>query len=345
MPHALLDRFERLIRRDPARRGLIGSESVHGPLGVGELQGAAVELVRHARAVGIVTGFFVPRADPPAAETDGPPGAVFLANALQSIGVTTWLLTDGPCASALRAVAAAAGFPQEQVLVLDGKPDCRTDCQSVLPLTDGLETRPTETWTHLIAIERPGPSHTLDSLVAQPRTGAPPIERFAAEVPAEHRDRCHNMRGETIDQFTAPLHRLFEKLPRLRPGVRTIGLGDGGNEIGMGRVPWEDLVGRLGGSQAPWLPCRIATDWNIIAGTSNWGAYALAASVLVLGGVTEALRPWDRNREQTILEAMVAHGPAVDGVTRRREPTVDGLPFLTYIQPWEGMRRLLGFDG
>jgi hypothetical protein len=32
----------------------------------------------------------------------------------------------------------------------------------------------------------------------------------------------------------------------------------------------------------------------------------------------------------------------VDGVTRRREPTVDGLPFLTYIQPWAAIRAKLG---
>ncbi|QDU43702.1 hypothetical protein Mal52_21780 [Symmachiella dynata] len=41
---------------------------------------------------------------------------------------------------------------------------------------------------------------------------------------------------------------------------------------------------------------------------------------------------------------MCNHGPAVDGVTRRQEPTVDGLPFLTYIQPLEGIRQLLGID-
>jgi hypothetical protein len=39
---------------------------------------------------------------------------------------------------------------------------------------------------------------------------------------------------------------------------------------------------------------------------------------------------------------MVAEGPAIDGMTRRREATVDGLPFATYIQSWLGIRRLLG---
>jgi hypothetical protein len=45
--------------------------------------------------------------------------------------------------------------------------------------------------------------------------------------------------------------------------------------------------------------------------------------------------------EERRLKALVQDGPAVDGVTRLQQPTVDGLPFLTYIQPWEGMRRVL----
>ncbi len=39
---------------------------------------------------------------------------------------------------------------------------------------------------------------------------------------------------------------------------------------------------------------------------------------------------------------MVATGPAVDGVTRRREATVDGLMFGNYIQPWAAIRAKLG---
>ena len=328
MPHTIIAEFERLIRRDPARRGLIGSESSFTPLGLGELAGAAHELAGHGRAVGIITGFFVPGGDPPAAETDGPPGAVVLANALRAIGVRTRLITDARCAPALAAIAAASGVSDDELLVLDG--------------TEGWDAAPLASFSHLIAIERIGPSHTRESLTAKRRSGAPPVERFESGVPPDRRGRCHNMRGEMIDECTAPLHRLFENPP---PGVKTIGIGDGGNEIGMGALCWEDLICRLSGPQSAWVPCRIATDWNIIAGTSNWGAYALAAAVLVLRDAIDVLGPWDGDHELAVLQAMVESGPAVDGITRRREPTVDGLPFLTYIQPWEGMRRLLELDG
>jgi D-glutamate cyclase len=328
---SLIAQFDEFIRRDPARRGLIGSEPEFGPLCPGHLQGAAEDLARSARKVCIVTGFYIPRGEPPAAETDGPPGALLLANALRLNGIETFVATDAPCWSALCATAAAVGFPRENLVeVPHDAPDWRREFYS-----QGAG----KNLSHLIAIERVGPSHTTESLSRQSRHGPVPHGDFESRVPAAHRDRCHNMRGEIIDQFVGDVHRLFEDRPQ---EVTTIGIGDGGNEIGMGVVPWEDLARRLSGAQAGRVPCRISADWNILAGTSNWGAQALAAAVLHLRGRAELLAPFDAAHEQRVLESMVANGPAVDGVTRRREPTVDGLPFLTYIQPWEGIRELLG---
>ena len=77
-----------------------------------------------------------------------------------------------------------------------------------------------------------------------------------------------------------------------------------------------------------------------MAGTSNWGAYALAAATVMIRDQCQLLLDWPIERHERILREMVVHGPAVDGMTRRQEPTVDGLPFLTYIQAWEGMRRI-----
>ena len=86
----------------------------------------------------------------------------------------------------------------------------------------------------------------------------------------------------------------------------------------------------------------FSADWNIVAGTSNWGAYALAAAVALLRGNPAAIAPFDSRQRRAVVEHMVLHGPAVDGVTRRQEPTVDGLPFLTYLQPWQAIRSKLG---
>ncbi|NOX55607.1 MAG: hypothetical protein GXP27_14445, partial [Planctomycetes bacterium] len=47
-------------------------------------------------------------------------------------------------------------------------------------------------------------------------------------------------------------------------------------------------------------------------------------------------------RQFDLLERMVEDGPCVDGATGRQEPTVDGLPFITYIQAWEGICEAAG---
>ena len=329
---ALLDEFERFIHRDPARRGLVSSEpleigqaaSAAVRLGHGQLAAAAADLAHFGRRVAIVTGFFIPHAQPPSAETDGPSGSLFLAHCLQEMGVDTAVITDGPCAATLRAAASGIDFPLDRLFVAPLKADDWCD--------EFLQSDFAGDLTHLIAVERVGPSHTPESA------------DIGFDVSEDHHNRCHNMRGACIDAHTAPLHLLFERLPDFRPDAHTIGVGDGGNEIGMGAIPWSELRRRLSGEQAGRVPCRIACDFNIVAGTSNWGAMALAAATCLLSDRVDVLEPWSQARQQAWLEHIVANGPAVDGVTGRREATVDGLPFLTYIQPWEGIRRLLGWN-
>lgn len=336
MSSELISHFDALIRRDPARRGLISSEDQFGPLCPGHLHSAATHLAGAGKCVAIVTGFYIPRGNPPAAETDGPLGSLFLASALASSGMRVVVITDTVCAPAIHAAASMLEFPQADVL------ECPLDSDDWLQ--DFWKTPVGRDLTHLISLERVGPSHTLDSLRAQVRTSDVPEAAYLEAVPSATWNHCHNMRGENIDAHTAPLHRLFETSRVQRPDIRQIGIGDGGNEIGMGCVPWEELTRRLNGEHSARIPCRIATDWNIVAGTSNWGGYALAAATLLLRGQIEILRPFTFEQQEKLLKHVIQHGPAVDGVTRLQEPTVDGLPYLTYIQPWLGMRHLLGWD-
>ena len=97
----LIAEFETCIRRDPAQRGLIASEPLFGPLCPGHLGAAAAHLARFGRRVAIVTGFFIPGAAPPAAETDGPPGALVLAQTLQALGIDSLMVTDEFCFGAI----------------------------------------------------------------------------------------------------------------------------------------------------------------------------------------------------------------------------------------------------
>jgi D-glutamate cyclase len=315
----ILTDLERLIRTDPARRGLIASEPEFGPLLPGHLGRAAQELASYATSVGIVTGFYIPSATPPAAETDGPLGAILLAETLRQLGVAVGVITDESCQNAVQAAARHFHFPLEFV-----HPPQATH------------------YSHLVSIERVGPSHTLESLQLLHPGELEVPRRFEQLVPIEDRGRCFNMRGVCIDEWTAPLHRLFEEAASQSPVVKTIGIGDGGNEIGMGSIPWTELVRRLPEPHGGKIACRISCDWTILAGVSNWGGYALAAAVAHLRGRVEILEPWTGSQQFAWLEAVVRDGPAVDGVTRLAQPTVDGLPFATYIQPWDAMRQLLG---
>ena len=333
--------MERLIRRDPARRGLISSEPTWGPLCPGHLAQAAKHLAEYGRRVIIVTGFFIPGASPPSAETDGPPGAALLAAALAHAGLSVQIVTDEPCRQAVEIAACEMGLAGNVVWTIPTSPsEQEAWCADIL-----TDTSPQQPLTHLIALERVGPSHTIESirrqLFAAEATDSENLAKFERFVSESDRGHCHNMRGECIDTHTAPLHRLFE-IARTRSDICTIGIGDGGNEIGMGSIPWHELHRRLSGPDAARIPCRIATNWTIVAGVSNWGGQALAAATLLLKDKASAARDWTIHQQLQLLEHLVTEGPAVDGITRLQEPTVDGLPFLTYIQPWEGLQRLLG---
>ncbi|MCX7828802.1 MAG: DUF4392 domain-containing protein [Thermanaerothrix sp.] len=80
------------------------------------LQGAAKALGK-AQRVAVVTGFLIPEAMVP--ETDGPPGAVWIARVLLSHGRSVSILTDQDCLNGLSAAAQAAGVPNTVVRPFD----------------------------------------------------------------------------------------------------------------------------------------------------------------------------------------------------------------------------------
>lgn len=320
-----IHRIETAIRHDPARRGLLGAAGA--PLGLGELEAAARSLAERGRHSVIVTGFYIPSAEPPAAETDGPPGAVALAATLLRLGQRATLVTDPLCTSALRAAARAAGFPEDSVRSVDSPGVFRTFLEEAKGLT------------HLIAVERVGPCYSEDHV--RTRCGDEAALRFTDAVPREFWSRCLNMRGLPIEEWTVDFSGPFESPPE---GVTTIGVGDGGNELGLGKFAWTELSARLEGLADPRILCRIAAEHAVVAGTSNWAAYGLAAATAVVAERPDAFEPVSADAERAVIEAMVREGPAVDGVTKRFEATVDGLSLETYLAPLEGIRRALGLS-
>ena len=145
-----------------------------------------------------------------------------------------------------------------------------------------------------------------------------------------------NMRGLDISTYTAPLDELFTAGP-----WQTIAIGDGGNEIGMGSLPRELIAQHIDHGET--IACVTPAQHLIVAGVSNWGAYALL-------GALAALRPdWreqllaclDEKLDKAVLEATVNNGPAVDGVSRLRAMTVDNLGLSVHHSKLREIRTLV----
>jgi hypothetical protein len=193
--------------------------------------------------------------------------------------------------------------------------------------------------THWIALERVGPSHHLESVRSQRLAREQDVRRFLREVSPERHDRCYSMRGRDLTPCMRPGHLLLDRARERNPRLTTIGIGDGGNEIGMGKIPWSTIHRNIPGGGL--IACRVPCDHLIVCGVSNWGAYALAAGLVLLKGrVPHEL--FDIECERHLLQIMVENGPLVDGVTGQPTATVDGLSFERYVEPLRRLGALLG---
>jgi hypothetical protein len=320
-----LDDIQRIIETDIGQRGLRADPADNLLTACPDDFSLACRSIANTAnaAVGIVTGFFIANATPPAAETDGPLGAIFLARALASLGIPVALFTDHWCRQALAVGIDEAGLKEVSLDVLPMQ--CPDWIQYLERTAQHLNTR----FTHLIALERVGPSHTIASLQTQPGSTIDDVERFKIEVPAERQNRCHTMRGRDNSNETAPVHLMFEACREQR-WLTTIGIGDGGNEIGMGKIPWNTIRHNI--PNGGLIACRVATDYLVVSGISNWGAYGLATGIGVLRGQLPS-DLFDIERERAILQAMISKGPLVDGVSGQPTLSVDGIPFARYIAP------------
>lgn len=174
-----------------------------------------------------------------------------------------------------------------------------------------FESFPSIAPTHLIACERPGP--TADGTF-------------------------RTMRGHDITTVHEAVHAEYEAL-RATYNPITIGIGDGGNEIGMGSIPSAVIEANI--ADGATIRCVVPVDHLVVAGVSNWGAYALAAGVAVLREEFTVLPLFDSTMEQAKLLALVDAGPLVDGVVGKQQATVDGLSWDDYIAPLLRMREIL----
>ncbi len=306
----------RVVHTDPAQRGLAKDPTENlFTQSASDFARICSDLASHAKpVVAIVTGFYIPTGTPPAPETDGPLGTVFLARAFRALGIGAVPLVDVATEKAIDVGLDHCGFVRPRphsghCLTFPGPSHpwhvfVELDWRSIV-LTYGV--------THLLSIEHVGPSH---------KDG-----------------RCYSMRGRDLTEETAPAHHFFDAIPWHSPRVKTIGIGDGGNEIGMGKLRWSMIARNI--PRGEQIACRVATDELIVAGVSNWGAYALAAGLFALRGTAPPTNLFDPEFEKQLLETMVRDGPLVDGVTGQQTATVDGLDWPTYSAPLTQLRELI----
>lgn len=127
--------------------------------------------------------------------------------------------------------------------------------------------------------------------------------------------RYYNFKKHDISEWTAPLDALADEAAGL--GIHTIGIGDGGNEAGMGNF-YAELCALLPGYAA--CLSVVRAEFALTADVSNWGAYALAEALSFLWGVRRGIEPGE---ETKMLEAAARAG-AADGISGRCETSVDG---------------------
>lgn len=281
-PDEKLAAIQAAVQYDPVNRGLahVPGRNLFTYCAEDFLTACQQLLKAPPTGVVVVTGFYIPTADPPAFETDGPLGALFLLRALEALGIPGMLLAEEPI---LRSVAAV--YPQVQVLDPQAVPD-------PAPL--------------VLTIERSGP---------------------AAD------GTCRTMRAADITEHVRAINQFFDRFPPV------IGIGDGGNEVGMGKIPDDIIAANIPHGAS--VHCTIPVEHLVVAGVSNWGAYALAAGLFVLRGVTPPEDLFNTDRERDILEVMVQTGPLVDGVISTATVSVDGLPWEDYTRPLARLQEIL----
>ncbi len=216
-----------------------------------------------------------------------------MAWALEKLGKTVVIVTDGYSEKILSACAEHMGIEAERVIL----PHQGTGefCSRLL---DSFKP------SHIVSIERPGKAKD---------------------------GRFYTMKGTDLTHLIPDSDSLFESAKQR--GIVTIAVGDGGNELGMGKV--RKLVVKCV-DMGETIAAVTYADYIIVSGVSNWGAHGLEAMLSMLAG---RMLLQDAETEKALIEEMVEAG-AVDGCSKKREPTVDGVSLDQNVEMLVSLRKL-----
>ncbi len=302
------ENIDRLVALDYGHRGKSGviydiaREVQGGPL---SLLGA--DLIRKSfqkpgELALIITGTLIrPHVEPSMGETDGPPGGAVLARALAEVfGVLPIILTDRTQVAAVKGTFQGGGLrclPVDKARATHGD-GYKMVCGMVsdFPLA---EEQPEE--------KIPGIAKALL------RDLSPRIIVAIERGGFNEKHVYHNSAGKNVSAVRSKLDYVVLAAEEL--GIATIGIGDGGNEIGMGLIRDKikkiiPLGERCNCPCGAGVVCTTPTTVLLVGATSNWAAYGLVGALSLITGHRGILHT--PVEEGILLEAAVNAG-LVDG--------------------------------
>jgi len=307
--------IDSLITLDFHSRGVIRNiyncmtEKLGGPL----ISHAGFELFKaiensEQKIVLIGTGFLIKPTMKP--ETDGPISSALTARAISLLGGVPVIVSQKNSRSVLENACAAAEL---------------TVCESV---EIALET------PHSVAIvDMPATAERelADKVISQ-MLALKPAGMICIELPGKGADgKYYSVMGYELEGWPGPIDDLFELVGK--QGGVTIGIGDAGNEAGMGFAkPELDAITPHGSLTGSVVSCSAP----IIASVSEFGAYGLIAALQFESGKKLLQK---RDLQEAVLRAAVLTG-CVDGCTGKPRPALDMIDLeyvLSFIHVLEGI--------
>lgn len=315
---SLGDRLDQLVNLDIGERGVEHLFQAARAQQGGSLVAAAAEAMLAVPEDGtvILTTGSVSRAwiSPEIGENDGPSGAAAIARALVlGRNTTCVVLAEETLLPSLSKVMISAGLtPVSHAAAQIARND-----KSLATVV--MQAYPTED----VAGQKAA-SPMLNDL-------KPDLLFSTERVGRNENSIYHNMRGRDYGMDRARIDFLFDEALKRRLPV--IAVGDGGNEIGMGRVanavrkhvPFGDTCScGCGGG----LGAVTGADVLVTAACSNWGCTAIAAMMAVMAGDARLLHTPEM--EARLLDVMIANG-LINSARGIIDANVDGIPRDSHI--------------
>ncbi len=215
-------------------------------------------------------------------ETDGPPGTIILARVLEKLDSDPVILSEKSYLDVYKALAEQVGLNHVvfETLPID-RDRAKEFCFSILDRYSP---------DVLISVEKPG--MTSENLY-------------------------YDMKGKDISDIVGKADFLFQKAEE--KNIPTVGIGDGGNEIGMGNIMNAVKKSVKNGET---IASETSVDSLMVSNVSNWGAYAITAALSIL---RENVLLHKSQLEKNLIQTCLEYG-CVDGVDGKSKYSVDGIP-------------------